>query len=702
MNGDGTRSVPAHGQGLWNRLCKDIVSDFSIEQLRLDRTLNVERQAPPRAAAWRLPHPGLILVLCLGAELYARAGSMIGAGRSRFSLGLVIAGAGVLWGVGSLVAPQAPLVTAVSRWSSRIGALLLRPSVGVVLLGAWCIGVLWSNATALGGAIVLTDDHSSFQYRLHILQQGFPHLRIYNPGFNAGYIEWTAQVGTPILYGLLFPFLAYFPLPVAYSYLVAGLLALLPLLMGWGARLFLLSPGQWWAVVLFTPVATAGQVFSLRHLIELGMLPYTVSTVMAVLFTAAVYNMARRGWRWENGGALLLSFCLGMWHLVFFLLIAPASLFLVVDRETRSAFWSPFAVRLAAVVLLPIALGVLAPWVLGAVDLHMVGRLFAAGEFNEYVFSILPFWLLLTAGLGLAGGWLAQDRLRARLWVATAAALALFMFGGAWFISGVEPWRFGAPLSLFLLFPAAVYAASLFSPENRDTRASIMVLVLLFGLLLAKQGSAYFFLLQPEPPETREVRRYIVEHVPPQGRVYVEDFQPIIGGRLAYAETHAFGGHLAYLQALTAREIIGEPYHTSGRRIDQAFRLTDFSRPEELRRYFRVYNITHLLLKHPDLIRWCAQFSFLKRAQQIGPFVFFETGHLPNRVIEGEGTVEARPNQLTVQTFSEGQPLTLSYHWLDGLVSEPPVPLNPVELFPGEFFIQLFPGKETRITLHYH
>ena len=222
------------------------------------------------------------------------------------------------------------------------------------------------------------------------------------------------------------------------------------------------------------------------------MLPYTVSTVMAVLFTAAVYNLARRGWRWENGGALLLSFCLGMWHLVFFLLIAPASLFLVIDRETRSAFWSPFAVRLAAVVLLPLALGVLAPWVLGAVDLHMVGRLFAAGEFNKNVFSILPFWLLLTAGLGLAGGWLAQDRLRARLWVATAAALVLFMFGGAWFISGVEPWRFGAPLSLFLLFPAAVYAASLFSPENRDTRASVMVLGVAVRFAARQAGQRVF------------------------------------------------------------------------------------------------------------------------------------------------------------------------------------------------------------------
>jgi hypothetical protein len=571
-----------------------------------------------------------------------------------------------------------------------------------MLIGAWCIGVLWSNAIALGGAIVLTDDHSSFQYRLHILQQGFPQLRIYNPGFNAGYIEWTAQVGTPILYGLLFPFLSYFSLLVVYPYLVAVLIALLPLLMGWCARLFLLSPGQWWAVVLFTPVATASQVFSLRHLIELGMLPYTVSTIMAVLFTAAVHNLSRRGWRWENGGALLLSFCLGMWHLVFFLLIAPASLFLIIDRETRSVFWSPFAVRLATVVLLPIVLGILAPWVLGAVDHHnMVGHLFAAGEFNEYVFSILPFWLLLMAGLGLAGGWLAQDRLRARLWVVTAAALAFFTFGGAWFLSGVEPWRFGAPLSLFLLFPAAVYASSLFSPENRDTKASIMALALLFGLLLAKQGSAYFSLLQPEPPETREVRQFIVERVPPQGRLYVEDFQPIVGGRFAYAETHALGGHLAYLQALTAREIIGEPYHTSGERVDQAIRLTDFTRPEDLRRYFRVYNITHLLLKHPDLVRWCEQFPFLKRVRQIGPFSFFETGHLPNRMLEGEGTVEASPNQIIVQTSSEGQSLTLSYHWLDGLVSEPPVPLNPVELFPGDSFIQLHPGREKRVILRY-
>ena len=623
------------------------MSDFSIEQLRLDRTVDVERQAPPRAAAWRLPHPGLILVLCLGAELYARAENMIGAGRTRFSLGLVIAGAGVLWGVGSLVTPQAPLVTTVSRWSSRLGALLMRPSVGVVFLGAWCIGVLWSNAIALGGAIVLTDDHSSFQYRLHILQQGFPHLRIYNPGFNAGYIEWTAQVGTPILYGLLFPFLAYFPLPVAYSYLVAGLIALLPLLMGWGARLFLLSPGQWWAVVLFTPVATAGQVFSLRHLIELGMLPYTVSTIMAVLFTAAVYNMARRGWRWENGGALLLSFCLGMWHLVFFLLIAPASLFLVIDRETRSAFWSPFAVRLAAVVLLPIALGVLAPWVLGAVDLHMVGGLFAAGEFNEYVFSILPFWLLLTAGLGLAGGWLAQDRLRARLWVVTAAALALFMFGGAWFISGLN---LGGSVRLcrYSCFSPRRCTRPLCSPRKTATRGPALWCWRCCSVCCSPSRAARIFSCcspsRPRPERSASTSLSTFHH---RGALYIEDFQPIIGGRLAYAETHAFGGHLAYLQALTAREIIGEPYHTSGRRIDQAFRLTDFSRPEELRRYFHVYNITHLLLKHPDLIRWCAQFSFLKRVQQIGPFVFFETGHLPNRVIEGEGAVEARPNQLT-------------------------------------------------------
>jgi len=331
----------------------------------------------------------------------------------------------------------------------------------------------------------------------------------------------------------------------------------------------------------------------------------------------------------------------------------------------------------------------------------MVGRLFAAGEFNENVFSILPFWLLLTAGLGLACGWLTKDYLRARLWVATAGALALLMFGGAWFISRVEPWRFGAPLSLFLLFPAAVYASFLFARENRDTMTIVALPALLFGLLLAKQSTAYFSLLQPEPTETREIRRFIAEQVPEQGRLYVEDFQPIVGGRLAYAEMHALGGHLAYLQALTGREIIGEPYHTSGERIDQTIRITDFKRPEDLRRYFRIYNITHLLLKHPNLVRWCEQFPFLKRVRQIGPFFFFETGHLPNRMLEGEGTVEARPNQINVQTSGEGQSFTLSYHWLDGLVSEPPVPLNPVELFPGDSFIQLHPGREKHVILRY-
>jgi len=86
----------------------------------------------------------------------------------------------------------------------------------------------------------------------------------------------------------------------------------------------------------------------------------------------------------------------------------------------------------------------------------------------------------------------------------------------------------------------------------------------------------------------------------------------------------------------------------------------------------------------------------------IGPLVFFATGHIPDRVIEGEGAVEARPNQITVYPSRHGQPLTLSYHWLDELTSEPPVPMKPVELFPGEFFIQLYPGEENRVVLRYH
>ena len=98
----------ARSRSLEEIVLKDIVSDFSIEQLRLDRAVDVKRQAPPRAAAWRLPHPGLILLLCLGAELYARAGSMIRAGRFGLSLGLIIAGAGVLWGVRESGHPSGP------------------------------------------------------------------------------------------------------------------------------------------------------------------------------------------------------------------------------------------------------------------------------------------------------------------------------------------------------------------------------------------------------------------------------------------------------------------------------------------------------------------------------------------------------------------------------------------------------------------
>jgi hypothetical protein len=86
---------------------------------------------------------------------------------------------------------------------------------------------------------------------------------------------------------------------------------------------------------------------------------------------------------------------------------------------------------------------------------------------------------------------------------------------------------------------------------------------------------------------------------------------------------------------------------------------------------------------------------------QIGPFVFFATGHLPNRIVEGEGTVDAQPNQFIIRTSGEGKTLVLSYHWLDGLVSEPPVPMNSVELLPGEHFIQLHPGKEKTVTLRY-
>lgn len=157
------------------------------------------------------------------------------------------------------------LAIVLSDWTCRPWGLLQGPTIrGELIIGALVMAALlrgwwsrfflywplasaallmWSFTIASDGALLFSDDHAMFLFRLKLLKENFPSIPFWSPVWNAGFdARDFFATGTLNAFLLAAPLIYLFPVESVYNVLIAGILwALLPASVFAGAILIGIS-----------------------------------------------------------------------------------------------------------------------------------------------------------------------------------------------------------------------------------------------------------------------------------------------------------------------------------------------------------------------------------------------------------------------------------------------------------------------------
>lgn len=540
----------------------------------------------------------------------------------------------------------------------------------------------------------------------------------YDPSFMAGYPK------TPIYYPSSKPYeyvLAAFssgdPGRV-FNWTVFGMLALLPLLIFGAAMNFGLSPGERLVAVGLSVIP--------HHLVPMagfygimeaaGMVPYIFASVLSVYVVSLVDRFLASGERLTAVALLVAAPLLYRSHLTaVFLSAVPIGL--VYLKHFRAAPWIRHAWLwgvLAAIVVANWS------WIQGYLlyshyaDLgdfytpegsaHFVPKGGWLSPFHVYVASPAIVSLLppVFGLIGLVLWWRRRQTDLLVIFGPQIAFLFVVSFYGAFLgLNALAPARITLPLGLYLFFPAAhAIAATATRVRGALTRvapripepalaAGALGLLGLTALLFVP--SAKFW--RPYTLPGLEQREGFEEH----GMALIDwvgrNTDP--DGRLLHEETDRdshqyYGTHTAsWIPYYTDLEMAGSPAphallkHNFLRFIAGTFRGRPLreATPRSLRRYFTLYNVRWLLAwRHGTKMRF-DRLPFATRIGDYDKFSLYRIDIAPSWFVRGSGeiAVDGSRIELTRLTPEDGV-VTLKYHWLESLRTDPPVAIEPVHL----------------------
>jgi hypothetical protein len=253
-----------------------------------------------------------------------------------------------------------------------------------------------------------------------------------------------------------------------------------------------------------------------------------------------------------------------------------------------------------------------------------------------------------------------------------------------------QPMRFKVPFDLFLAIAAAYALADWLMADSAASRSySYIVQSLLFAAtvtflvnLVHTESQRKLRLRTLIGPEITEIARWVQQNTPDQTRVLFEES----GDETGFVYD---GMYLSsFIPHWTGRQLIGGPINLyndrhhfaefhSGRLFGRDIQtFTD----EEIKKYFRLYNIGAVVAFHPASLKRLRSIPGLVTLdQRIGPVHLMRVNQPPDWFLQGQGQVIAKLNRLEVSTAGANE-VVLKYHWLDGLVSNPPATIVPVKI----------------------
>jgi len=144
----------------------------------------------------------------------------------------------------------------------------------------------------------------------------------------------------------------------------------------------------------------------------------------------------------------------------------------------------------------------------------------------------------------------------------------------------------------------------------------------------------------------------------------------------------------SFVPHLTGRQLIGGPINLyndrhhfaefhSGRMFQKDLKtLSD----DEIKNYFRLYNIGAVVAFHPASIeRLLSVPGLISVERRIGPVQLMKVNQPLSWFMQGDGKIKAGFNRLELSGLA-GREVILKYHWIDGLIASPAARIEPVKM----------------------
>jgi hypothetical protein len=571
--------------------------------------------------------------------------------------------------------------------------------LAAVAFGAWYTQHVW-------GQFLVHYDFGTFFYRHVLLAQIAPRLVAYNPMLNGGY-ETAELVATgPInLFLLTYPTSVLVSVEAAFKMQPLLIILLLPALMYLSGRLLgfdhraSLLPAAF--ALVMTPVGHSGLMQMLFH----GTLPYVFSSQLAVVVFALgcrVFVLGT-GARWALP-LIVLSSSLGSLHPVFFVIIGPPAVAIVlagrVSLRKKVTFSAVVTSGLLALNGRPI----------GQLLSHNGGEL-VSGRVNpdwlslpawldklEQNFLGLPVALVIGAAVGIRQLLVPtasplRRRLGGLLFFAVAYCTLLSSFG-YFFVASLQPMRFIVPLSFFLslaLAPAWPVVQALWTRVEREATPTAFRLNAALGLLavfLCLPYALYVTGFPVAPASVQQLVDWLKQNARSGARVFF--YVPNHGSHdtplLAQLPFYQIGSH---------RPLMGVAgSHQQRAAVDWIQAIGECLRhPETAWTCRDLYNIGYAVSftakpAAPGAAGHDGTPPGFTLVDTVGSIHIYEAEDSSGYFLEGEGEVTQSVNRISV-TAAPAQSVVLKFFWVPGLRTEPPLPIEPFPIGNGRAFIRV-------------
>jgi hypothetical protein len=596
---------------------------------------------------------------------------------------------------------------------SWTGAIFLLHSLGLALLFAPLEGLV-------NGQPVIEQDWGLHFHHINSLEAFWRQdsaLWGYNPLFMAGYPSNTIQDLSIKLFEFLALILSHLLWPPIQWFKILAFLAIaaVPWVMYFAAR-NLFERNEIKNVAALT-AALLGTIYwwnSLpREMFFYGMVGYPPASYISVLGVSLLYRIANQlSWSAVHLGWLLIAFAVPALHVQSVVMFLPAVVGLLIMKSNLSR-------------------GNFLPWIIGAGTLSLLLNLaWLAPAFyhrrddvsavivdqlplftsvdpltflkdylgpNRY-WSFRPlFWekglrivLLILGSLGTLKLLRSESRNLGVIMAATLVTLFVVAYFGALIplLKSWQPLRFKVPYDLFLALAASYFAADWMAHRSSRSPSYLLPALVICGMvsflcnLSATESSGKMHLRTGVPAELRAIVEWIKKEAPANARVLFEESGDETGFVYDGMYLSSFVPHW------TGRQLIGGPinlyndrHHFAEFHSGKLFKreIQTFT-DEEIRDYFRLYNIGAVVAFHPASIqRFQSLPGLIVLDRRIGPVHLMKVNQPLTWFFQGEGEVKAGLNRLEVSNVT-GEEVILKYHWVEALAGSPPVHIVPIRL----------------------